>query len=139
MEKEYLPSERAAYSLIICVFVLYIPLYTCAVLFLPAMTVFILAAAVFFIIYIPISLKKMHIIINDIEAVFKSGIIILSEKRMRINKIELAYIIRTPFSKYTGLNFVVLCVYGKSLVLPFLCLSDSQEITNIIKKRIMKQ
>lgn len=139
MEKEYLPSARAAYSLIICVFVMYIPLYTCAALFFPAMTVFILAAAVFFIIYIPISLKKMHIIINDIEAVFKSGIIILSEKRMRINKIELAYIIRTPFSKYTGLNFVVLCVYGKSLVLPFLCLSDSQEITHIIKKRIMKQ
>lgn len=139
MEKEYLPSARAAYSLLTFVFVLFIPLYICVLMFMPIGAVFIPAAAVFLIIYIPLSLKKMHIVINDIEAVFTSGIIISSEKRMRINKVELAYIIRTPFSKFTGLNFVVLCVYGKSLVLPFLSLSDSIEITQTIKKRIMNQ
>lgn len=133
MEKEYSPSARAAYSLVIIVFVLFIPLYICAFMFFPIGAVFIPAAAVFFIIYIPLSLRKMHIIINDIEAVFRSGIIISSEKRMRINKVELAYIIRTPFSKYTGLNFVVLQVYGKCLVLPFLSISDSEEITDIIR------
>ena len=133
MEKEYSPSARAAYSLVIIVFVLFIPLYICAFMFFPIGAVFIPAATVFFIIYIPLSLRKMHIIINDIEAVLRSGIIISSEKRMRINKVELAYIIRTPFSKYTELNFVVLQVYGKCLVLPFLSISDSEEITDIIR------
>lgn len=135
MEREYKPSANAAGSLIIAVFVIFLLLFTGAVIYLPIAAVLIFSVFIFCIIYIPLSLKKMRICINDIDVIFRSGIIIASEKHMRISRLELAYTIRTPFSKYTGLNFVVLCVYGKSLVLPFLSISDSEEITDIMKKR----
>ncbi|MDE6020394.1 MAG: hypothetical protein K2H01_05280 [Ruminococcus sp.] len=96
--------------------------------------IILILIAIISVIYIPLSLSRVAIYINDNEIILKSGIIAVCERHMKVNRIELIYTISTPFSEYTGLNFSVLCVYGKRLVLPFMKKTDAEEIISILSK-----
>lgn len=95
-------------------------------------SIILILIAIISVIYIPLSLSRIIIYMNDNEIILKSGIIAVCERHMKINRLELVYIISTPFSEYTGLNFAVLCVYGKRLILPFMKKADAEEIISIL-------
>lgn len=137
MSKKYTPQRRACITLSLLAVVVSIVIFTAASRILGKQIMYFAAAvllivSIVFLIYIPLSLRKICIYINEDSVILKSGIIISNERRINMEILELAYIIKTPFSKYTGINFTVLCVYGKRLILPFLSTGDAEEIMNIV-------
>lgn len=133
MNKKYTPPRSAAISLISILTAAIIILFIGAKIILNKIFFYIAAVIltlieIFIGIYIPLLMKNISVCIDENEVVLKSGIIISCERRLRISRLELIYVIKTPFSKYTGLNFTVLCVYGKRLILPFMKSTDSKEI-----------
>ncbi len=137
MNKKYKPPFSAAFTLSLLTVAASIILFIAAAKSIVKSVLHIAAAVlisldVIVLIYISLSMKKICIHINEKTVILESGIIISNERRANRSAIELAYIIKTPFSKYTGINFTVLCVYGSMLVLPFLSIKDAEEILNIV-------
>ncbi len=135
MNKKYTPPRSAAISLMSILTAIVIILFIAAKIALNKILFYIAAVLLILIeisigIYIKLMLKNLIVYIDENEVTLQSGIIISCERRMKISRIELIYFIKTPFSKYTSLNFIVLCVYGKKLVLPFIKDTDSKEIVD---------
>ena len=148
MEKNYKPSHRASITLSSLVTAipgaavlsaLTMPPVKNKAYFMYTGILLIILCVFMGAIYIPLWFMKMNISITDREVIFRSGIIITSERHMGIHSLELVYIIKTPFSRFTGLNFVSLCVYGKRLVLPFLDICDAEEAAGILQKSLAKR
>lgn len=55
---------------------------------------------------------------------------------MKTEAVQYISLIMTPFSKYTGFNFVVLHALGGTIFLPFLSKSDAEEISRHINLSI---
>ena len=62
----------------------------------------------------------------------KSGVFFKVEQTVKFSSIQYLNIITSPFSKITGLNFIILNVYGGKMLLLFLRHSDSREILKYI-------
>lgn len=144
MNKKYTPPRSTAISLMSILTAVVIILFIAAKIALNKI-LFYIAAIILILteismgIYIPLLLKNLNVYIDESEVTLKSGIIISCERRMKISRLELIYVIKTPFSKYTNLNFIVLCVYGKKLVLPFIKSTDSKEIIDKLSDMVNKK
>lgn len=144
MNKKYTPPRSAYITLSVLAVTISIVIFIAATRILGNQILYTAAAVliiadIIFLIYIPMSLRKIYIYINENSVILKSGIIISNERRINQTALELAYIIKTPFSKHTGINFTVLCVYGKRIILPFLSIKDAEEILNIVMQQHCKK
>lgn len=137
MNKKYTPPYSAAITLSLLTIITFTSLFTAASKIfnkqiLYTITAVLTAIAITFLIYIPLWLKNIAVYIDQNTVILRSGIIISTERRINRASIELAYIIKTPFSKHTGISFTVLCVYGKKIILPLISVKDAEEILDII-------
>lgn len=144
MNKKYTSPRSASITLSVLAVTISIVIFIAASRILGNRTLYtaaavLIAADIVFLIYIPMSLRKICIYINESSVILKSGIIISNERRINQAALELAYIIKTPFSKHTGINFTVLCIYGKRIILPFLSIKDAEEILNIVCSSIARR
>ena len=74
----------------------------------------IFLAAGFFtaIIYLPIYFKNLNYYVSNDRIIKESGFYFKKKQIIRIDKIQFTTSVSTPFSKLTGLNFIVLYAYG---------------------------
>ena len=82
----------------------------------------IFLAAGFFtaIIYLPIYFKNLNYYVSNDRIIKESGFYFKKKQIIRIDKIQFTTSVSTPFSKLTGLNFIVLYAYGGMMTVMFL-------------------
>ena len=72
------------------------------------------------IIYLPIYFKNLNYYVSNDRIIKESGFYFKKKQIIRIDKIQFTTSVSTPFSKLTGLNFIVLYAYGGMMTVMFL-------------------
>ena len=86
----------------------------------------ILTIDIFFIcIYLPLYFKNLSYDTTETEITKHSGVYFISHQSVLYSTVQYMTVITTPFSQYTGLNFIVFFVYGGQLRLLFLNQEDA--------------
>lgn len=67
----------------------------------------------------------------------KGGLFIVHKQFMKADSMQYATVIKTPFSKITGLNFVIIHALGGVMILHFISSNDLREIEKIVS-RVLK-
>lgn len=95
----------------------------------------IFLAAGFFtaIIYLPIYFKNLNYYVSNDRIIKESGFYFKKKQIIRIDKIQFTTSVSTPFSKLTGLNFIVLYAYGGMMTVMFLSDHDFVEFNYNLK------
>ena len=90
----------------------------------------IIAAAAIIVtaLYLPAYFANLSYCANDKEIKKCSGVFFRTAQSIKYSSIQYSTFITTPFSKYTGLNFIVFYVYGGRFLMLFLKSSDAAEI-----------
>lgn len=140
--KNYLPDKNCLFTLRIFIIVVSLVLITAVNYFFTARVLVILidtiiGAGAFFIMfaYLPLFLKSIHYMITDTEIIRSSGVMIKLHQSVKYSSIQYINVITTPFSQYTGLNFIMCFVYGGQLSLLFLNHNDAKEILDKIEQK----
>ncbi len=140
--KNYLPDKNCLFTLRIYIIVVSLVLITAVNYFFTARVLVILidtiiGAGAFFIMfaYLPLFLKSIHYMITDTEIIRSSGVMIKLHQSVKYSSIQYVNVITTPFSQYTGLNFIICFVYGGKLSLLFLNHNDAKEILDKIEQK----
>lgn len=140
--KNYLPDKNCLFTLRIFIIVVSLVLITAVNYFFTARVLVILidtiiGAGAFFIMfaYLPLFLKSIHYMITDTEIIRSSGVMIKLHQSVKYSSIQYVNVITTPFSQYTGLNFIMCFVYGGQLSLLFLNHNDAKEILDKIEQK----
>lgn len=79
-------------------------------------------------VHLPLFFSSIKYFANDTEITKSSGVFIKVHQSVRYSSIQYTTIISSPFSHYTGFNFIIFFVYGGQLRLLFLKQSDAKEI-----------
>ena len=95
----------------------------------------IFLAAGFFtaIIFLPIYFKNLNYYVSNDRIIKESGFYFKKKQIIRIDKIQFTTSVSTPFSKLTGLNFIVLYAYGGMMTVMFLSDHDFAEFNYNLK------
>lgn len=142
MKKNYLPDKSCLMTLrilIVCVSLVLISAvnYFITVRILVILIDMIIGAGAFFLMfaYLPLFLKSIHYTVTDTEIIKSSGVIMRLHQSVQYSSIQYVNVITTPFSQYTGLNFIICFVYGGQLRLLFLNHADAKEILNRVEQK----
>ena len=133
--KTYLPDKHALLTLrmlialisliLIGIVRIYIPLAVVVIIFSTA----IITAAIFFMfIYLPLYFGSLRYEATETEVTRHSGVFMKSHQTVQFSAVQYYTVVTTPMSGRTGLNFIVLFVYGGQFQLMFLSMSDVREI-----------
>ena len=79
-------------------------------------------------VHLPLFFSSIKYTATDTEITKSSGVFIKVHQSVRYSSIQYTTIISSPFSHYTGFNFIIFFVYGGQLRLLFLKQSDAKEI-----------
>lgn len=140
--KNYLPDKS-------CLITLRILIISVSILLISAVNYFftvkiliilidtIIGAGAFFMMfaYLPLFLKSVQYTVTDTEIIKSSGVIIRLHQSVQYSSVQYVNVITTPFSQYTGLNFIVCFVYGGQLRLVFLNHNDAKEILDKVEQK----
>jgi len=84
------------------------------------------------LIALPIYFSSTYYCVSSNEISKQSGVFIKSQQLLRVSSIQYITKIYTPFSHFTGLNFIKMNAFGGFMVLMFLSKSDAQEISSTV-------
>lgn len=84
-------------------------------------------------IYLPVYFRNLNYFVSDDRIIKESGFYFKKKQIIRINKIQFTTAVSTPFSKLTGLNFIVLYAYGGMMTVMFLSDRDFAELNYNLK------
>lgn len=128
-DKHCLATLRAAVVFVTAVVILLTAYFVPIKLIVLIISVTAAVTAFFaFFIYIPLLFSSIAYTATDTEIICSGGVILKTHQSVRYSSVQYTSVISTPFSQYTGLNFVVFYVYGGQITLFFLNQSDAQEI-----------
>lgn len=144
--RKYHPARKALYTLQILELVLCAALGIVAwyyLKFFPALAwIAVMLIAIMYIltaiIYLPLYIKKTIITIAENEIIVRTGVFIETKSIMRHDAVQYISIVRTPLSKYTSLNNIVVNALGGRLFLLFLSRENAEEIVDILQERGIK-
>ena len=133
--KHYYPDKGCLTTLMIIIIFSVIILLGLVRYFIPAkflvlsitIAVAVIAFFVMFV-YLPLYFSSIKYTATETEIMKSSGVFIKTHQSVRYSSVQYTSVISSPFSQYTGLNFIVFFVYGGQLRLLFLKQSDAQEI-----------
>ena len=133
--KHYYPDKACLTTLRIIIIFSVIILLGLVRYFIPAkflvlsitIAVAVIAFFVMFV-YLPLYFSSIKYTATETEIMKSSGVFIKTHQSVRYSSVQYTSVISSPFSQYTGLNFIVFFVYGGQLRLLFLKQSDAQEI-----------
>lgn len=86
------------------------------------------AAVLVGIVLLPLFFKRTVICISSAEITVHTGLFFLRRDYMKMSAVQYVTRISLPLSGITGFNFIVIRALGGSLLLPFLNVSDCEEI-----------
>ncbi|HRR77317.1 MAG TPA: PH domain-containing protein [Ruminococcus sp.] len=90
--------------------------------------VIITAALIAVLIYLPLYLSSIKYTVTDTEIIKSSGVFLKFNQSIKHSSIQYTTVIKTPMSDKTGINMLILHVFGGQMSLPFLDLSAVREI-----------
>ncbi|MCM1315345.1 MAG: PH domain-containing protein [Prevotella sp.] len=97
----------------------------------------IIGAGAFFVMfaYLPMFLESIKYTLTESEIITSGGVIMQIHKSVKYSSIQYTNVITTPFSQYTGLNFIICFVYGGQIRMLFLNHSDAKEILERVERK----
>jgi len=136
--RHYRPDRRGLTALRILLLVLSSAIIITINYFVPsrevAIVIDILVAAVVLaamLIYLPLYFSSLKYTVTDTEIISDSGVILHFHQSVKINSIQYTAVVSSPFSRFTGLNFLLLFVYGGQMNLMFMRYEDMLEIATL--------
>lgn len=133
--KNFKPERKALNALRIIILIVSVVLIGGLKIYIPVDIVFMIFAVaivmtdiVMIFIYLPIYFSSLSYDMTDEKIVKHSGVFFKSHQSIRFSTVQYSTVVTTPLSNKTGLNFVVLFVYGGNLRLVFLKEDDAMEI-----------
>ena len=82
-------------------------------------------------VHLPLYFASIKYTATSTEITKSSGVFIKVHQSVRYSSVQYTTVISSPFSYYTGLNFIIFFVYGGQLRLLFLKRSDAKEIVEM--------
>ncbi len=142
--KKYYPFRETLDLLLVISFVGSILLSSLARIFLSPFPIIMWTAFALFwvgfflipLIVLPFYFSRSFFEISPEEITKQTGVIFQSRQIMKMSSIQYLTRIKTPFSKFTGFNFLGIHALGGHLTLMYLSLSDIDEITDFINSCI---
>ncbi|MEG0614457.1 MAG: PH domain-containing protein [Oscillospiraceae bacterium] len=98
--------------------------------------IIVLAFFAIIIIWLPLYFMRAIYCISAEIVVRNTGFFLQMKQVMRVDAIQYFTVVKTPFSRFTGLNFLVINALGGSIVLNFLSQNDIDEISKTLAKAI---
>jgi uncharacterized membrane protein YdbT with pleckstrin-like domain len=136
--KQYAPDRRCLSTLRIIITAAAVAIISAARYFLPFenavfwITLGTIAVACFeMFVHLPLYFSSISYIATSTEVIKNSGVFIKVHQSVRYSSVQYTTVISSPFSQYTGFNFIVFFVYGGQLRLLFLKQSDAKEIIRL--------
>ncbi len=96
-----------------------------------ATVIVILAACAEMFVHLPMYFNSISYTATDTEVMKSSGVFFKVHQSIRYSSIQYTTVVSSPFSQYTGFNFIIFFVYGGQLRLLFLKQSDAKEIIEL--------
>ena len=136
--KIYYPDRRSLTVLRVAVTAVALILIAAAKIFIKiyvlmlVLSIFFAAAAVAVIaVYLPLYFSNLsyHADENGIKKC--TGVFLKKSQAIKYSSVQYSTTVQTPFSRMTGLNFLVFYVYGGTFTMLFLRYNDMQEILEI--------
>lgn len=90
-------------------------------------------------VYLPLFFKRAGYYISSEQIIKRTGVFVKKNQYMRMSAIQYATFITTPFSNYTGFNFIVFHAFGGNLILFFLSKNDMNAINTMWHSRNEKK
>lgn len=78
--------------------------------------------------YLPMYFSSLSYEMTDEKIIRHSGVFVKAHQSVKYSTVQYSTVVSTPFSDKTGMNFVILFVYGGSLRLLFLSKDDAMAI-----------
>lgn len=91
------------------------------------------------VLWLPLYFSQCSYFLSGLEVVVSVGVIFKKRQVMRMSAIQYATLITTPFSRVSGLNFLLINGCGGSLLLKFISRADGEEILRIINAHLLKK
>lgn len=140
--KRYVPAKKALQSLRFIMIVLAAAITVISYIFLNNHNIImwiiicvcwgmVILYGVFFL---PIYFRNTVYNISDSDLRKKTGMVFFSKQFMKMRSIQYISTIITPFSKVTGLNFIIVNAWGGRMVFCFLNRDEALEISSHLDK-----
>lgn len=133
--RSYAPDKRSLTVLRIAITVSALALIAAAKIFikiyalmLTLSIIFAAAALALILAYLPKYFSALSYSATDKEIRKCSGVFFKTVQSIKYSSIQYSTFVTTPFSRHTGLNFIIFYVYGGKFLLLFLKSSDAGEI-----------
>ena len=136
--KHYVPDRRCLSTLRLMITAVVVILLSAARYFIPFDKLFIMIvialitiACMEMFVHLPLYFSSISYTATKTEIIKSSGVVIKVHQSIRYSSIQYTTLIKSPFSQYTGFNFIIFFVYGGQLRLLFLKRSDADEIIKL--------
>lgn len=133
--KSYKPDRRsmntlraasaAAAIILITAFGLLIPIYSLMITLIAGAAA---AAVIVIFVYLPMYFSSLSYTADEDEISKTSGAVFRKKQSVKLSSVQHYTLISTPLSERTGLNFIILYVYGGRIFMPYLSKADANEI-----------
>lgn len=90
--------------------------------------IFLLTGAFLVLFYLPLWFRRLQYSITNETVTKRCGVFFTTERTVRFSSVQFADIVSFPFSKFTGLNFIILSAYGGKIALLFLKEQDKKTL-----------
>ena len=138
--KRYVPAKKALNSIRIIILILAVIVTALSYVFFNSHNIIMWiiicvcwgTAILYGIFFLPIYFKNTVYNIYDSDIRKKTGMIFFSKQNMKIRSIQYISTIITPFSRLTGLNFIIVNAWGGRMILCFLTRDEAMELSSYL-------
>lgn len=90
----------------------------------------------YLLVLFPLYFKKTRFLVSDGDIVKYTFLFAFKYQYMTMDSVKSVSTIITPFSRITGMNFIVINALGAKMLLPLLVKKDCKEITKLINENV---
>ncbi len=83
----------------------------------------------------PLYFSNLRCIVTANQVTVRTGMFFRREQSIRLQSVQFVQLITGPWDGILGLNFMILYVYGGSLMIFFLKKSDRRELTEFLERK----
>ena len=136
--KRYVPAKKALISIRIIILILAAVVTALSYIFLNSHNIIMWiiigvcwgAAILYGVFFLPIYFKNTVYNISDSDIRKSTGMIFFSKQYMKLRSIQYISTIITPFSRLTGLNFIIINAWGGRMLFCFLKRDEAMELSS---------
>lgn len=85
-------------------------------------------------IYLPLYFSSVSYLVTSDEIIRSSGVLVKFHQSIKLPLVQHSMVITTPFSKFTGMNFLLFFALGGQINLMFLSYEDMMEILRLFSE-----